>query len=403
MTAQHTPDAKAIGGHFLNAQRLSVYPIIFLAVYVLAALLWVSQSTDMLDPRDKPLGYDFITFWSGATLAVDGNPADVFDAAKMAAAQNLAVPGNQKLYLWHYPPTFLLLILPLAVIPYIWAYLIWGAGTFLAYASVIRKMAPQPQTMVLLLAFPASFVNLMQGQNAFLTAFLFGGAMMNLERKPVLAGILIGLLSYKPHLGLLIPLALVCGRHWTTFAAAAATTVSLALISAAALGTEVWIAFFENLPVVRGVLDNQLISWTKFQSLYATLRLAGVGIGPAYGAQIVLSIAVAVAVGVTWWHRPALPLRAAVLVTGSLLATPYVFNYDLALLAIPIALLAMDGYVRGWLPAEREILALTWLMPLVTVGIAETTNLQIGSLCVAALFFVSVRRAHRSESSAQQC
>ncbi len=401
MTAQHTPDAKAIGGHFLNAQRLSVYPMIFLAVYVLAALLWVSQSSNMLDPRDKPLGYDFITFWSGANLAIDGDPADVFDAGKMAAAQTLAVPGNKKLYLWHYPPTFLLMILPLAALPYIWAYLVWGAGTFLAYASVIRKMAPQPQTLVLLLAFPASFINFMQGQNAFLTACLFGGALMNLERKPVLAGILIGLLSYKPHLGLLIPLALVCGRHWTTFAAAAITAAGLALLSVAALGTEVWLAFFDNIPVVRSVLDNQLISWTKFQSLYATLRLAGLGIGPAYGAQTVLSIAVAVAVGMVWWRRPALQLRAAVLVAGSLLATPYVFNYDLALLAIPIALLAMDGYVRGWLPAEREILAIAWLMPLVTVGVAETTGLQLGSICMGALFFVAVRRAQGVNTAPQ--
>lgn len=397
MAVHHTPDANAIGGHFLNAQRLTVYPFIFLVVYVVAAAYWVSESTGLIDPKDKPLGYDFIAFWSGATLALDGNPADVFDPAKLFAVQQVAVPGNEMIFLWHYPPTFLMMVLPLAVLPYIWSYLVWVFGTLVAYASTIRKMAPQPQTVMLVLAFPASFINLMHGQNAFLTAALFGGAMLTLERRPILAGILIGMMSYKPHLGLLIPIALVCGGHWRAFAAAAATTIALALLSVAILGAAPWMAFFENISLVHTVLEKQLISWSKIPSLYATLRLLGLGGGPAYALQILLALGVVAAVAIVWRQKSPLPLRAAVLVAGSLLISPYMFSYDLALLAIPIALLAMDGYVRGWLSGEREILALCWLMPLGAVSIAEAIGLQLGAFCLIALFAIAFRRARATD------
>jgi hypothetical protein len=303
------------------------------------------------------------------------------------------VPASDKVFLWHYPPTFLLLVLPLSLLPYLTAYLLWVGVTATAYALVIRKMAPQPQTLLLLAAFPGAFLNLAHGQNGFIIAALLGGALMTLERKPVLAGILIGLMSFKPHFGVLLPLALVCGRHWRAFMAAAATTVAFAALSALFLGFEPWIAFWNNLPLARTVFEDGLIRWSKLPSLYAALRLAGVGMTGAYVAHGLVALAAAATVAWVWWRRPPLALRGAVLATGSLLVTPYLFDYDYALLAVPIALLAMDGYVRGWLRYERSVLAAAWLMPLVAVGLAGMISVQIGPLAVAALFVVATRRA----------
>ncbi|MCG8543678.1 MAG: DUF2029 domain-containing protein [Alphaproteobacteria bacterium] len=390
---------KPAENRFFNAQRLTAYPLIFLTVYVIAAAAWLSQSADMLDPRDKPIGYDFVTFWGASWLALQGQAAAAFDPEVMFAAEQVAVPGSEKIYLWHYPPTFMLIIAPLSLIPYIWSYLIWVFSTFAAYGWVVRKMAPQPQTLLLLVAFPGAFMNLFHGQNGFLTAALFGGAMLVLERRPVLAGILIGLLSLKPQFGLLIPLALLFGRHWSAFIAAAATTLVFALASGLAFGWETWIAFFDNLPLARSVFEDGLVRWSKIPSLYATLRLAGMGTGGALALQIALAAMVAGTVCWMWWKKPPLPLRAAVLVAGSLLVTPYLFDYDYALLAIPIALLAMDGYVRGWMPGDRAVLAVAWIMPLVARGIADAINVQIGALCVIALFVVAVHRAAASVTS----
>jgi hypothetical protein len=113
----------------------------------------------------------------------------------------------------------------------------------------------------------------------------------------------------------------------------------------------------------------------------------------AYILHAMLALCVTLLVARVWWLKPSVALRTAVLSTGALLVTPYVFNYDYAILAIPIALLAMDGYVRGWLKGERTVLVVAWVMPLVAVGLAEATSVQIGPFCVAALFAVAVRRA----------
>lgn len=393
MSLQLTPDTGSMASRIFTAHRLSAYPLIFLTVYIVAAIAWMSQVTDLIDPRQKPIGYDFITFWGASWLTLQGDAAAVFDAAKMFAAEKVAVPGSDKVFLWHYPPTFLAIVLPLSLFPYIWSYLIWTTGTFAGYAWVVRKMAPQPQTLLLLCAFPGTFMNFFHGQNGFLTAALFGGAMLVLERRPIAAGILIGLLSYKPHFGLLLPLALLCGRHWTSFFWAAGTTVAFAALSVAAFGVDTWIAFWDNAPLARAVFEDGLVRWAKIPSAFAALRLAGAGLTVAYAVQITIAVCIAATVALIWWRRPPLPLRAATLVAGTLAATPYLFDYDFALLAIPIALIAMDGYLRGWNAGERPILVVAWVMPLVSTGIAEWTNVQVGPACVLALFVIAARRA----------
>jgi hypothetical protein len=393
MTIHAKPDGLPFSGRFFTAHRLVAYPLIFLTVYVIASAAWVGMSSNMLDPRDKPLGYDFITFWAGSWVSRNDSPAAVFDPAMITAAERIAVPASEKVFLWHYPPTFLLLVTPLSLLPYVAAYLLWVTLSFAAYALVIRKIAPQPQTLLLLAAFPGAFLNFAHGQNGFIIAALLGGALMTLERKPVLAGILIGLMSIKPHFGVLLPLALMCGRHWRAFAAAAITTIAFAALSVLFLGIEPWIAFWNNLPVARAVFEDGLIRWSKLPSLYAALRLAGVGLTGAYVAHGLLALSVAASVAWVWWRKAPLALRGAALATGILLVTPYLFDYDYALLAVPIALLTMDGYVRGWLRYERGVLAAAWVMPLIAVGLADTVSVQIGPVCVAALFVVAIRRS----------
>ena len=401
MTNQSDRDTPSLADRLFTADRLFAYPLIFLAVYVIASAIWIGLSNDMLDPKGKPLGYDFITFWAGSWLTLQGDPAGAFDPAKIFAAERIAVPASDKLFLWHYPPTFLMVVTPFALVPYIVAYLLWGTATLALYAWVIRKLAPQPQTLLLLLAFPGVFLNFFHGQNAFLSAALLGGAILTLERRPVLAGILIGLMSYKPHFGVLIPLALICGRHWQAFAAAAVTTLLFAAASALTLGIEPWIAFWNNIPLAREVFEDGLIRWSKLPTLYASLRLAGAGLEIAYLLHTALGIGVAATVAWVWWRKPPLPLRGAVLAAGSLLVTPYMFDYDFAILAIPGAIIAMDGYSRGWLPYERAILALIWTMPLIAVGLADSTGVQIGPACIFMLFLATVRRAllHDAASS----
>ena len=175
MTPLAQPDRPAFSGRIFTAHRLFAYPLIFLTVYVIASIAWVGMSANMLDPKDKPLGYDFITFWAGSWLTLNDRPAAVFDPAMIMAAERIAVPASEKIFLWHYPPTFLLLVSPLSLLPYLAAYLLWVSTTLAAYLLVIRKMAPQPQTLLLLCAFPGTFLNLAHGQTGFIVAALLGG------------------------------------------------------------------------------------------------------------------------------------------------------------------------------------------------------------------------------------
>jgi hypothetical protein len=389
-----TPAAAGADAHWLTLQRVTVYPRIFAAIYAIAAIAWVSLSVDFIDAKGKPLGYDFITFWAASLLALAGEAAASFNLDRIYAAERVAVPANESVFLWHYPPTFHLVILPLALVPYLVAYSAWIATTFAAYALVMRRLAPRPETLWLLLAFPGAFINAFHGQNGFMTAALFGGGLMLLDKRPVVAGIVFGLMSCKPQLGLLLPFALLFGRQWTAFAAAAATSLAFAALSTVVIGLDAWLAFWRNMPVVGILLDSGALPWAKIPSLYVMLRMVGLSAAPAYALHAFLALGVAAAVMHVWWRcRGSLLLNGAVLVVGTLLIPPYLFDYDLALLAIPIAILGWDGVKRGWLRYEREVLVAAWLTPLAAPGIAEWLGVPLANLCLVALFAVAVRRA----------
>ncbi len=392
------PPHGGVAAHWLNLRRATAYPRIFVAIYLAATVVWVCLATDLVDPKGKPLGYDFITFWSASWLALAGESAAAFDAARIFAIQRIAVPASDVVFLWHYPPTFHLIVLPLALMPYFAAYGVWLAGTFAGYAWVIRRFAPARQTIFLLLAFPGTFINAFHGQNGFLTTALFGGAILALPTRPALAGVLFGLLSFKPQLGLLIPLALACGRRWTSFVVAAATTAAFAAISALVLGAGPWLAFWNNLPLVRMVLDDGGVPWAKIPSLYIFLRTLGMAATAAYVLHAVLALVVAALVARAWWRGTNPLLAAAVLTSGAVLVPPYLFDYDLALLAIPVAIIAWDGVQRGWLPWEREVLLAAWLLPLVAPGFTEATGVPVATPCLVALMAIAVRRAAQDQA-----
>jgi hypothetical protein len=386
------PDAAAKpAAHWITRERAVAYARIFIAVQAAAVIAWVALSTDLVDAKGKPLGYDFITFWAGSFLALRGEAAASFDMARIFAAEQLAVPTSQ-VYLWHYPPTFHLAVLPLALLPYLLAYAVWTAGSFGMYAAVVRRFAPRAETLWLLAASPGVFVNALQGQNGFLTTALFGAGLLLLENRPVFAGLLFGVMSCKPQLGLLLPVALLFGRQWTALAAAAATVLGFAALSVAAFGIEPWLAFWRNMPHLRVLLDTDALPWAKMPSLYVALRMLGWSAAPSYALHALLALGLLAAVAHVWRSPAPLRLRGAVLVAGSVLMPPYLFDYDLALLAIPIAILAWHGVQHGWRPYEREVLVAAWLTPLAAPAIAQL-GIPLAVLALLALFAIATRRA----------
>ncbi len=248
--------------------------------------------------------------------------------------------------------------------------------------------------LLLALAYPAVFINLGHGHNGFLTVALIAGALTQLDRRPLIAGILIGLLAYKPQFGLLIPLVLAVSGRWRVFFAAAATVAALALAVTLCFGMDVWTAFFASTKFTRSVvLEQGGTGWYKIQSVFSWVRMWGGGIPLAYAVQGAVTLAVAAALGWLWRTRATFPLKSAALLLGTVLATPYMLDYDLMLLAPAIAFLAADGTRRGFAPWEKTLLAALWLVPLLARSVAQATFIPLAVPLMLLAFGFLLRRA----------
>ena len=368
---------------------LAVGSRVFVFIYVSLAIILIIRGSSF----SNIIGRDFLTFWAASHLALSGEASAAFDALRMTEAARFAGQIRHGLLLWHYPPTFHLIVLPLALLPYPAACAAWLASTLFAYVQVIRRLAPHRECFLLAIAFPAVFVNARIGQNGFLSTALFGGAMLLLAKRPAMAGALIGLLVYKPHLGLLVPVALIFGRQWIALASAGATAIGFVLLSAVVLGWECWATFWSNIPSVGLRLDDGVLKWRLMPSVYIALRTLGFDSATGYLVHAVIAVVAAALTAWTWFRQAPLPLCAATLVCATLLMPPYLFDYDLTLLAVPIAILAWDGVQHGWRRGERTILILAWLAPLSGVLALQQAGIPAGSLCLVALLCVAVRRA----------
>lgn len=381
-------------GDWLTSSRLRGYPALFLALWLVAAAAWVALSDGLMDPWGRPIGSDFMGFWAAAQLLLSSGGLAAYDEAALTAAQTAAA-GTAAVphYTMLYPPPGLLLIMPLGLLPYIPALILWVLGTMAAYLAVLWRAWPCRQVPYLALAAPAVFVTVSHGQNAFLSGALLGGALLALPTQPILAGVLIGLLAYKPHLALVLPLALMAGGYWRTIAAAATTVTGLSLAATLALGWTIWPAFLARTAFAREVLEQGYVPFFKMQSLYTALRMLGVDSGPAFLAHWSLAALVILSLAALWRWSGATLLKSAGLMTAALLATPFVLDYDLALLGLPIVLLARDGSERGFLPWEKTILAAAWALPLFARGVAQMTHLGLAWLVVLMVYGVVLRRA----------
>jgi hypothetical protein len=379
---------------WLNRERVTVYPRIFLVFYILVGVALVLSAvyskTGLTDFLDRPLGADFSHYWLASALAQAGQPLTVYHAPEFIAAQAAFFKVKFPLA-WFYPPTFLLMVYPLAFLPYLVSLSLWLTTTLAAYLMVLRRIAPHPLTPWLALAFPGTFQNFFHGQNGFLTTALLGGGLFLLNQSPWVAGFLLGLVSYKPHLFALVPVALIAARRWRALLAAMSTAMVLALASFLLLGQGVWVAFWNNLALPLSMAREGLLPINKMVTVFAALSQAGVGFSPAMIIQMVVMAAVAAGVFYVWQGRISFAGKAATLVLGTLLFTPYAFSYDLALLALPLAWLGWEGYNAGWLPGEPALLCLGWVLPL-AASVFALIGYQVTPLILAALMILVVMR-----------
>jgi len=325
---------------------------------------WIWQKDGLGIPTD------FVNVWAAGKLALQGHPALAWDwdVQRRIELDVLKQDWPGGYFAWHYPPPFLFVAAFLAQFPYTVAFVGWVYASFVPYIIVMRAIVGRAFGFVLAAGFPIVFTNALVGQNGFLTAALVGGTLYLLPVRPVLAGICLGLLTYKPQYGLLFPIVLIASARWTTFVSAGITAVVLAAVSLLAFGLESWQAFFHWLPhFSQAFLVEGKATWWKLQSLYSLVRYLGGSEQLGWAFQWVLTAAVAVVLVLLWRSPIRYGLKAAALAVGTLLTTPYLFMYDIMVLAIAAAFLVRIGLNEGFRRYELPALGGALLLPVVFV------------------------------------
>ncbi|SDR55045.1 Protein of unknown function [Paraburkholderia tuberum] len=381
----------------------------FLLVFVPGFLLSIQfiplaislAARDIIGIRNAPaVGFDFGIFWAAARVELAHGAAAVFSPRWMQPLEAM-VRSSSHYDSCPYPPTFLLAIRPLGYLSYPCAlvlFLALGIGVYCTIALRIGRRLEQTQRQSILIAALGGMpLAIFAGQNTLFTAAAAAAALVLMDGAPICAGACLAVLLVKPQLGVLFPIALICGRRWKMLLATIFFCSVFMLSSIAILGIEAWSSFFSYLPVFRqAVLLDGRDHWFGMPTLFAAARLAGAPVAVAYAVQALAAIPAVLAVAYLWLVSARYELRAAALLVASLLVQPYLMTYDLAWLGFPAAILIRDAVAGGLTRLDRLALGAVWSMPVYEL-IGATSRLPFHLAPVAMiLMLTAIVRRHRT-------
>ena len=363
--------------------------------YAAFAVAYLGTCDGVFDAFGYVVGRDFMNVWSSGVLTARGHLAELSHPETyrklLGGLFGRTIPPHN----WSYGPPMLFLAVPLGLVPYPWALVVWSLATLGALGWVVRMPA-------VALA-PATFVNLVAGQTGCLIAALVLAGFRRCEKQPVAAGLLFALVALKPHLGVMIPVALAASRAWRAAACAAMWVGLLVALSGLVFGWEAWRAWLFDTSRYQALLlehGEGPFTW-MMPSAYMSARLIGLSASVAWLFQIPFTI---FAVGATWWtfrrfsagridHEQAVTVACLATVT----ATPYVFNYDLVLIAPAVlaALARRQGPAMAGTP-ERSVWLALLLLPILVMPL-NANGVPIGPLILAAALALALREVRRTE------
>lgn len=374
---------------WLSGERARAWSRILAVLLALRVAVWLikPQGTD-------PIAADFVCYWAAAGFAAAGHAASAYDPAAMSAAEHAALTMQPDGFFgFYYPPSFLLLLLPLAFLPYVAAVLAFLASGFVPYFASLRVLLPQRWALIPIISFPGVVVTAGTGQNGFLSAACFGGYMVLLDRRPLLAGACLGLLTCKPHLAICAPIALLAARRWRAIAGAVLSASLLAAVSLLVLGLPAWEGFLHSLPLAGEMLSRKLLDAAKLQSSFGAFRILGLPAALGWVVQSAVSLAALVALAWAVRRRPGGHAEGAALAAAALVCSPYLVDYDLAILGLPLAWVLAQSIRTGFKPWEKLLLLAGYMLPIVSHGLAESLRVPVAPFVLCAMLALAVRRA----------
>jgi hypothetical protein len=380
-------------GAALDRDRVLAYCRVLLAVETAVFLFVVAGTHGLIVPLAGPTSTDFVSFYAAGALAASGAPELAYDKAAHDAAEQRATAAGIEYRFFYYPPVFLLLCAALARLPYLAAFLAFEAATLALCLIVIREILAERgwSAMIPILAFPAAFWTLGLGQNAFLTAALFGAGTLWIDRRPILAGFCFGARCYKPHFALLVPVALLAGCHWRALAASLASAAALCGLSVIAFGWRTWQGFVAAAAGSHATYASGRINFGGLITPFGGVLLTGGTPYAAYVTQAAAMLGAGLLVAFVWRRGLPLPIRAATLAAATLVAVPVALIYDLMLAAVAAAWLVRDPAALAG--RERIVLAALFVLSMIPPSLAEAWHIPAGPIVALALLALIAARA----------
>ncbi len=382
---------------WLNRERIVAWCAILAmleAALLIGIALWQHGAFGPAPSRSS----DFLSFYAAGKLVLAGTPALAYDQNAHFMAEQAIKGAGIPYQFFFYPPVYLPFCALLAILPYYPAFILFQLAPLIPFVLIARSILKMPGLawLVPVLAFPAIFWTVGLGQNAFLTAALFGGFTVLLDRRPFSAGMLLGLICYKPHFGVLVPIALIAGNRWRTFAAAAITIAAMVALSVALFGTRTWFAYIAATLDAKAVFGSGRIDYAGMITVFGAERLMGFANAPAYGLQIIVSLEMVTLVALMWRRQISPALQFVTLISATLLAVPVALIYDQMLLLLAVVWFTSEARRSGFLSWERLALAGIYLLALLTWPVGTVWHLPLGPIPPSILLLLCVRRLWRT-------
>jgi Glycosyltransferase family 87 len=379
----------------VTAQQVRAFANIFaVVVLTLLAIDWTRHlGASYTNAAGEQLGRDFGTFWSGTRLALCCQASAAYDPNSLLSYDRAFFGSNAEFKLYTYPPVALLLTLPFGLLPYWAGFALWLVlGTALCAFLLSRSIGWQT-ALPLIMGAPAAFVNYYAGQNGQFTAILLATGLAVLEERPVLAGVCFGLLSAKPQLALLLPFALLAGRHYRAFVSAMLTAAAAIGTSLAVFGVGTWEGFYHQVCLIGRLLRENATYWPRMPTVFAALRVLGIDVSTAFAFQG-LSALLALALVIRIWRSRCPPeIKSAAVLVATFLATPYAWGYDMVVLIFAAVWLAVA--IRPLRRLDVIVAIIVLLLPWIEVVATKATGVPVGPAVLWTAAILLYRHSNR--------
>ena len=329
-------------------QRLSIiYGALFLVLIVFMTL-----AASGLSQGDRGIiGGDFLAFYTAGDMTLQGRALDAYQFEDFDAALRTRAESEHLGLMWQYPPVMFLIVSPLALLPYKLALWVWLAATALVFVAALRRVLGslglgrdrEMMAMLLLVTSPLCLMVVVSGQISLLTAALLMTASFRPKQDWLIAGMAAGLLTIKPQLGVLLPLAYLLAGAWRAFGVAAAIAVLLHLGAMLIFGPQSLEAFLNAVVRLQSDVAGSGTNTppVNMTTLFGQLRVWAMPASIAMPLHTLMALLVVGVVGLSWWRFGRSDAHtlylAAVTGAGAILVTPYAYAYEMIALA-PVAL-----------------------------------------------------------------